>query len=135
MDSANIVLLIDTKIVVAGQEVRPGELAHYRRQAPQERCQRPVEMSGDVDSLMPREGLRLGKGLERLSRTCKVDPQLIQEVRSDLRRDQAPDCRVTVFNIVAFDSHRITYLALALSRSLASTMRDFAAPTNVRNGS
>src|SRR3546814_1859813 len=74
-------------------------------------------MARDVDRRLVREGVQFGKGSEGFPRAGKIDLQLPEEICGDLRRDQTPDRRITVFRIIAFDSHRILRLPWAASQA------------------
>src|SRR3546814_18800458 len=73
-------------------------------------------MARDVDRRLVREGVQFGKGSEGFPRAGKIDLQLPEEIGGDLRRGQTPDRRITVFRIIAFDSHRILRLPWAASQ-------------------
>src|SRR3546814_1212854 len=74
-------------------------------------------MARDVDRRLVRGGVRFGKGSEVFPRAGKIDLQLPEEICGDLRRDQTPDRRITVFRIIAFDSHRFLRLSWAASQA------------------
>src|SRR6476646_4155945 len=113
MDAADVVLPVDSEVIVAGQQIGARELTDYRRQPPQEGRQRAIEMARNLDRRVAGQRFAPKERVERLARPREVSLQLADERAGDFGRNQPFDAGVTVLRIVAGDPHH----AFGFSRS------------------